>query len=84
MMKFNEITKKLNFSVINSSLTNHPDNNPNIIGLAPVDEAITGQLSYIEGNKFATLVNKTAASALILPLNEDLQNQARDSSECYH
>lgn len=78
MMKFNEITKKLNSSVINSSLTNHPDNNPNIVGLAPVDEAITGQLSYIEGDKFAPMVNKTAASALILPLDEALQNQASE------
>ncbi|MGP0129204.1 MAG: UDP-3-O-(3-hydroxymyristoyl)glucosamine N-acyltransferase [cyanobacterium endosymbiont of Rhopalodia musculus] len=77
-MKFNEIIKKLNSSVINSSLTNHPDNNPNIIGLAPVDEAITGQLSYIEGNKFAAMVDKTAASALILPLDEALQNRASE------
>lgn len=78
MMKFNEITKKLNSSVINSSLTNHPNNNPNIIGLAPVDEAITGQLSYIEGNKFAPMLDKTAASALILPLDEVLQNRASE------
>ncbi|WP_267382729.1 UDP-3-O-(3-hydroxymyristoyl)glucosamine N-acyltransferase [Cyanobacterium sp. uoEpiScrs1] len=75
-MKFNEITEKLNPAVIDSSLTKHPHNNPNIIGLAPVDEAITGQLSYIDGNKFATMVDKTAASALILPIDETLQNQA--------
>ncbi|YAI83008.1 MAG: UDP-3-O-(3-hydroxymyristoyl)glucosamine N-acyltransferase [cyanobacterium endosymbiont of Rhopalodia sterrenbergii] len=77
-MKFNEITKKLNYSVLKSSLTSHPNNNPNIIGLAPVDEAIAGQLSYIEGNKFAAMVDKTAASALILPLDEALQNRASE------
>lgn len=76
MMKFSQIIEKLNISVINSSLTNNPHNNPDITGLAPVDEAINGQLSYIEGHKFAAMVDKTVASALILPLDEALHSRA--------
>ncbi len=77
-MKISEIIEKLRSLVADSSLTNSPDNNPPITGLAPVDEAVTGQLSYIEGDKFAAMVHKTAASALILPLDEVLQRQAAE------
>ncbi|ACK65571.1 UDP-3-O-(3-hydroxymyristoyl) glucosamine N-acyltransferase [Rippkaea orientalis PCC 8801] len=77
-MKFNEISEKLSPLVTNSSLTTHPDLNPDITAVAAVDEAVTGQLSYIEGGKFAAMVQKTAASALILPRDEALQAQATE------
>jgi UDP-3-O-[3-hydroxymyristoyl] glucosamine N-acyltransferase len=43
-----------------------------------IDEAVAHSLSYIEGDKFANKLNKTAASALILPLNESLQARANE------
>ncbi|MGA9380353.1 MAG: LpxD N-terminal domain-containing protein, partial [Phormidium sp.] len=73
-MKFSEIVQKLD--VPSHSLISNSDLDPEITGLAPIDNAPTGTLSYIEGGKFAPMVNKTTASALILPPNEQLQEQA--------
>ncbi len=77
-MQFNELVEKLSPFVKASSLTAQPDCNPDIQGVAAVDEAKANQLSYIEGSKFASMVTKTAASALILPLDESLQLQAQE------
>ena len=76
MLKFSEIVQKLNAT--NTSLTSHSDRDPEITGIAAVDEAQSGTLSYIEGGKFAAFVEKTSASALILPKDEKLQQQASD------
>ncbi|MEL4896853.1 UDP-3-O-(3-hydroxymyristoyl)glucosamine N-acyltransferase [Crocosphaera sp. Alani8] len=75
-MKFREIIEKLGSLVSENSLTTDKDNNPEILGVAAVGEAQGKQLSYIEGAKFATMVPKTAASALILPRDEKLQQEA--------
>lgn len=75
-MKFDVIIEQLSQFVKSHSLTTNPDCNPEIIKLASVDEAVFGNLSYIEGAKFASMVTKTEASALILPLDETLQTQA--------
>ncbi len=78
-MKFNEILTKLdNAAMVGNSLTVYKDCNPEISGLAAVDQATPGSLSYIEGGKFAAMVKQTQASALILPLDEELQNQASE------
>jgi UDP-3-O-[3-hydroxymyristoyl] glucosamine N-acyltransferase len=45
-------------------------------GIAAIDEAQSGQLSYIDGAKFASQIKTTQASALILPKDEALQQQA--------
>ena len=75
--QFREIIDALGQLDQNSnSLATMPDGNPEISGVAPVDTAVAGTLSYIEGDKFAAMVHKTAASALILPQNETLQQQA--------
>ena len=74
-MKFSEIVEQLSDSLECHSLTAN-NFNPEIIGVAPIDEAATNTLSYIEGAKFAAMVTKTSASALILPLDESLQAQA--------
>jgi UDP-3-O-[3-hydroxymyristoyl] glucosamine N-acyltransferase len=79
-MKFSEIVEKLGNLADFHSLTSHPDRNPEITGIASVDEATFGSISFIEGAKFASRVAKTAASALILPLNTALQAQASDRS----
>ncbi|MGB3514879.1 MAG: UDP-3-O-(3-hydroxymyristoyl)glucosamine N-acyltransferase [Elainellaceae cyanobacterium] len=49
---------------------------PEISGVAAIDEAQPGQLSYIEGEAFAAQLATTQASALILPMNEALQAAA--------
>ena len=75
-MQFSEVVEKLSPAIKAHSLTGQPDSNPAIQGVAAIDEAVVGQLSYIEGTKFAGMITKTAASALILPLDETLQAQA--------
>jgi UDP-3-O-[3-hydroxymyristoyl] glucosamine N-acyltransferase len=77
-MKFSEIIEKLDKLAEFHSLTSHSDLDPEITGIAAVDEALSNQMSYIEGAKFAAMVSKTAASALILPLDSELQTQAID------
>ncbi len=75
-MQFSEVVEKFSPSIKAHSLTAQPDHNPEIQGVAAIDEAVLGQLSYIEGTKFAGMLTKTAANALILPLDESLQAQA--------
>lgn len=75
-MQFQEIIAKLGKAAKNNSLNRIGELNPEITGVAAVDEAIAGNLSYIEGDKFAALIATTQADALILPTNETLQSQA--------
>ncbi|HAG81427.1 MAG TPA: UDP-3-O-(3-hydroxymyristoyl)glucosamine N-acyltransferase [Cyanobacteria bacterium UBA12227] len=77
-MKFSEIVHKLDLVSEFNSLTDNKDCDPEISGVAPIDEAANGTLSYIEGGKFAAMVGKTDASALILPLDQTLQTQATE------
>ena len=77
-MKFSEIVQKLGNAATCNSLTSNKDCNPEVSGLAAVDEASPGTLSYIEGAKFSAHVGKTDASALILPQQEALQVQAQE------
>ena len=76
-MKFSEIVDKLGDVATHNSLTHDRECDPEITGLAAIDDASAGTLSYIEGGKFAAYVNQTKASALILPLDETLQQQAQ-------
>jgi len=68
-MLFDRIVEKLGDAVERHSITNV---NPEITGPAAIDKAQPGTISYIEGAKFAAMVSQTAASALILPLEESL------------
>lgn len=77
-MQFSEIISKLSETITAHSLIANPEQNPEITGVAPLDESISGTISYIEGAKFASLVSSTGASALILPQNEQLQIQATE------
>jgi UDP-3-O-[3-hydroxymyristoyl] glucosamine N-acyltransferase len=74
-MKFSEIVQQLG-ELDQSSLASQPACNPEIRGVASVEEAAAGTLSYIEGKKFAAMVAKTGASALILPHDVSLQSKA--------
>ncbi len=74
-MKFSEIGQKLSSTCTGTTqICTHID--PEISGVAPIDEASSGTLSYIEGGKFSVYVNTTNASALILPQDEILQQKA--------
>ena len=77
-MQFSELIIKLGSAVQASSLGTDNNLNPILTGLAPIDVATLGTISYIEGDKFAKLVNGTAASALVLPMNAAIQAQATD------
>lgn len=73
-MKFTELVEKLgNSAILSTSLTSQINLNPTLSGVASVEEATCGMLSYIEGGKYVDRVTETAASALILPMNEALQ-----------
>lgn len=74
-MKFSELVQKLGNSTTTNSL---PENDVELTGIAAIDEAAPNTISYVEGAKFASKVATTSASALILPLDESLQNQARE------
>ncbi len=76
-MKFSTIADKVQITAA-SSLTANPAHDPDIVGVAAVDQAVAGALSYIEGDKFAAFVETTQASALILPPNPTLQAQATE------
>jgi UDP-3-O-[3-hydroxymyristoyl] glucosamine N-acyltransferase len=49
-----------------------------IVGVAAIDDAKPGTISYAEGDKFAAKVEQTTASALILPQNAALQAKATE------
>ncbi|MBO0350039.1 UDP-3-O-(3-hydroxymyristoyl)glucosamine N-acyltransferase [Phormidium pseudopriestleyi FRX01] len=76
-MKFSEIVQKLAIHLPDSPVVSMGED-PEITGVAAVEEATVGSLSYIEGRKFADRIAVTAGTALILPMNPQLQQQASD------
>ena len=75
-MQFQELITKLGKAANNNSFNSNQGLNPQIKGVAAIDKATAGTLSYVEGGKFATIIATTQASALILPPDETLQTQA--------
>jgi len=75
-MKFQELVSQLGTIASNNSLEQNRELNPELGRVMAIDRSQTGSLSYIEGGKFADKVTTTAASALILPIDETLQTQA--------
>ncbi|BAT56371.1 UDP-3-O-[3-hydroxymyristoyl] glucosamine N-acyltransferase [Nostoc sp. NIES-3756] len=78
-MKFSEIINQLNANIADHSLTQNPNQDPEITGIAAIDEATSGTLSYVESAKFASFISQTNASALIVPVNEAIQAQVEAS-----
>ncbi|HEY9664221.1 MAG TPA: UDP-3-O-(3-hydroxymyristoyl)glucosamine N-acyltransferase [Allocoleopsis sp.] len=76
-MKFSNLLEQLGVEA-SHSLALDPNHDPEITGVAAVKEAQPGTLSYIEGGKFATEIDRTHASVLILPLDPTLQARATD------
>lgn len=78
-MKFSQIVAALGDQVTASSLSSTADApDVQIEQLSAIQDAQSGSLSYVEGNKFATYIDTTDASALVLPDDTRLQKQASD------
>lgn len=75
-MQFQEIITELGKVANNNSFNKNQGLNPEIKGVAAIDEATAGTLSYVDGEKFTAFVKSTQADALILPPDEKLQAQA--------
>lgn len=75
-MQFQKIITELGKVANNNSFNNNQALNPEIKGVAAIDEATAGTLSYVDGEKFTAFVKSTQAGALILPPDEKLQAQA--------
>jgi UDP-3-O-[3-hydroxymyristoyl] glucosamine N-acyltransferase len=56
----------------------HLADDPDITGASPIEAPQPQTISYIEGSKFASHINSTTASALILPNDPTLQQQSTD------
>lgn len=76
-MKFSELVQRLAPSAT-THLTTGSNTDPEVTGVSAIEAAAPNTLSYIEGDKFAAHIATTPASALILPLNPDLQAKATD------
>jgi len=77
-MKFSQLVAKIVAPAAHLSLEQCPELDPQISGVAAIDQAVTGTLSFVEGSRFYSWVTKTQASALILPPEPTLQAQATD------
>ncbi|MEM9508209.1 MAG: UDP-3-O-(3-hydroxymyristoyl)glucosamine N-acyltransferase [Cyanobacteria bacterium P01_E01_bin.35] len=75
-MKFQDLVTQLGKVAKNNSLSQNQNLNPELKGVAAIDSAVKGSLSYVEGGKFTAMIATTDADALILPPSEDLQSQA--------
>lgn len=75
-MKFSELVDRLQGQIKAHSLTRQGERNPEIVGVQSLGDAEPGQISYVESGQYASQMETTQASALILPLDETLQAQA--------
>lgn len=76
-MKFSHIVEQLS-AMTGKPLQSQASQELELTGIAAIDQATPGTLSYIEGSKFAAQIQTTAASALILPQDATLQATATD------
>ncbi|MEO0373428.1 MAG: UDP-3-O-(3-hydroxymyristoyl)glucosamine N-acyltransferase [Cyanobacteria bacterium P01_A01_bin.17] len=72
-MKFSELIQQLGVATIDTSLATHPVLDPVLVGIAAIDQAAPGALSFMEGDRFAKWIHKTEASVLILSLDPERQ-----------
>ncbi|MGF1601521.1 MAG: UDP-3-O-(3-hydroxymyristoyl)glucosamine N-acyltransferase [Thermosynechococcaceae cyanobacterium] len=77
-MQFSDLVQRLGISPSATSLEVCPSLNPDLLGIAAIDQAQTGSISFIDGDRFSEHIHQTQASALILPPNPTLQAVATD------
>lgn len=71
-MRFSELVDKL----ADPAITHSVGADPEITGIAGIEEAIPQTLSYIESSKYAAQLQSTTASALVLPKDATLLEAA--------
>lgn len=72
-MKLSELIEQLAITPLATSLF---PTDPDLNGVAALDQARPGMLSFVEGLRWADQIETTQASALILPPDQNLQAQA--------
>ncbi|MCC5897382.1 MAG: UDP-3-O-(3-hydroxymyristoyl)glucosamine N-acyltransferase [Phormidium sp. GEM2.Bin31] len=75
-MKFSELVAQLAKAGVVGSFS--VDTNLDITHVAAIEEATTGSISFIDGDGYANHLQTTQASAVILPQDELLQQQAQE------
>ncbi len=70
-LEFKELVRQLGIAEGQTSLAQRPQLNPRVVGVAAIDQAQQGMVSFIEGATLAHWVKTTQASAIILPLQSD-------------
>lgn len=76
-MKLSEIIHQFGDTTIDHSLKTNA-NDPEIVGVAAIDQATEGTISYIEGRRVVSSIATTKASALILPDDQTIQAKAQE------
>ena len=74
-MKFSELVEKLS-AATGRALKTGGNQSIDIVGVAAINEASPGTVSYVEGQKFAAQIDTTQASALILPRGDEFAARA--------
>jgi UDP-3-O-[3-hydroxymyristoyl] glucosamine N-acyltransferase len=77
-MLFAGLIQNLGIPVEQTSLASQPHLNPELSSVAAIATASAGTISFIESPKGGHWVQQSAASALVLPKSEHLQQQASD------
>ncbi len=75
-MNFQALVQSLGLSETQTSLMENPSLNPGLIGVAAIDQAHPGTLSFIESLALAHWLPQTQASVVILPKQSDLMTVA--------
>ena len=76
-MRFSSLLSHL--SAIDAASPRHLASDPDLTGAQAIDQAVEGQLCFLEkGSTLTTALAGTAASAVLLPLEEALQHQATE------
>ncbi len=73
-MQFTDLVQKLGAAA--SSLTVLPDVQPEILGTSSIHQAQSDTISYVENSKYASDIDTTLACALVLPMDEAIQQRA--------
>jgi UDP-3-O-[3-hydroxymyristoyl] glucosamine N-acyltransferase len=71
-MNFQDLVRRLDLSKEQTSLGESPSLNPELLGVAAIQQACKGTVSFIESSAFAHWISDTHASVLILPQKLDL------------
>ncbi len=75
-MRLSQLVANLGSQVRAHSLATWGELDPSLTGVSAINQALPGTISYVDSRKYAAAIQQTQASALILPLDPELQAQA--------